>query len=403
MMAAVPTAALPLEIFVGCLPGLEPFLLREWQALGGGSGDARLRRGGISFAGDLTDVYRANLGLGVASHVLVRLAVLPARYLPRLRAQVEALPWRDWLGRGAAVAVRASCQKSRLYHSGAVAERVAQAIHRACGADVRVSRAAVQEGPAVLVRVERDAARVSLDTSGAPLHRRGWRFATGKAPLREDLARALLLASGWEPGTLLVDPMMGAGTLPIEAALLQSGRPPGGERAFAFEQLLPFAGADLAKVRDALAAREVPLVTAEPRIFGSDRDEGAVAAARANAARAGVADAMQFDVAPLAGAPVLGGALPAPAQGAVVSNPPFGRRVGRTDRLGPLYQSLGHLARRLPPTWRVALCAMDRRLALRTGLPLRTVFLSTHGGAKLRALACGVGDAADAAAAAADP
>jgi len=376
-----------LQMFAACAPGLEGMLHDELVALG--ATHPVRAPGGVAFAGALRDLYRVNLGAGLASHVLLRVARFPSRHVAHLRKRAGAVPWAEVLPAGQPFAVRATSRASKLYHTGAIAERVALAIAETSGA---VPATAPDDAAvSVVVRVLADMVTISIDTSGMPLHRRGYRLETGKAPLREDLARALLLASSWDPATPLVDPMAGAGTIPIEAALLARRLAPGRLREFAIQRTALHDPALLAEVRGEAEARALPRAPAP--IFGSDRDAGAVAAARGNAARAGVHDDVELVHAPLRGAPVLCGTPAAAAHGAVVTNPPFGRRVGDVERLGNLYQSFGHLVQRLPPAWRIALCAADRRLALRTGLPLRSAFLTTHGGLKVRAMCAAAGDA----------
>lgn len=368
-----------LSLFASCLPGLEPLLRRELAALG--LEELAETRGGIAFTGGSDQIYRANLCSGLASHVLLRIAEFPCKHLAQLRRKADQLPWRDLFGPGQRFAVRATTRRAKLYHSGAVAERIAAAVAQATGAQLAESPRA--DDLVVHVRVHKDVVTLSIDTSGTPLHRRGWRLQTAKAPLREDLARALLLASGWAPRTPLVDPMTGSGTIAVEAATLARNLPPGRGRSFAFEKM-PLCDADqLAALRADLDARAS--ATAPAPIHASDRDRGAIEAAQANAERAGVRADIEFATAPLRGAAYLSGRPAPPAAGALVCNPPYGRRLGRSDKLVALYQSLGHAASQLAG-WRVGLCAADRRLALRSGLELETGFLTGHGGLKVRAL-----------------
>ncbi|MEM9071859.1 MAG: hypothetical protein AAGE52_25340, partial [Myxococcota bacterium] len=155
---------------------------------------------------------------------------------------------------------------------------------------------------------------ISVDTSGEPLHRRGYRRDPGPAPLREDLARALVIASGWDRRSPLVDPMAGSGTIAIEAALLASGRAPGAKRSFAFQSAPCFDQALWTRTREA-----APKESDAPTIFASDRDAASVARTRANAERAGVT--LEIAQASLSEAPGLSDAQ------AVVSNPPWGERL----------------------------------------------------------------------------
>ena len=361
------------ELFVACAPGLEPMVSAELATAGLPAG--RPVAGGVELTGDLTTLYRANLELGLALSVRVRLGQFRAATFAALVDGATALPWALWVDPARGLRIKATASKSRLHHTGAIAERVLAGAGAALGTPVAV--AAAGEGAAtVLVRIVRDRVTISIDTSGELLHRRGYRQATAKAPLREDLARALIVASGWEPTTPLVDPMCGAGTLVIEAGLLAAGRPPGGARRFAFEDAPGFDAALWSRLRDAALARAPahPL----PPLFGSDRDAGAIEASLANAARAGVE--ADFARAALSAAPGL--AAPGPA-GAVVCNPPFGGRIGRGRDLRPLYQAFGNRVRALPPAWRVGLVTADQGLARATGLSLSSALMTDHGGRKI--------------------
>ncbi|MCB0316689.1 MAG: class I SAM-dependent RNA methyltransferase, partial [Calditrichaeota bacterium] len=170
--------------------------------------------------------------------ILLRLGSFYAGGFPELKRKVRRLPWADMLTPKTHFELRVTCHKSRLYHSGAVAERVADAIHQQCGAQpVPAGSSADDEGGAsqlIVVRLLRDHCTVSIDTSGEGLHRRGYRQATAKAPLRETLAAAMLLAAGWDDRAPLLDPFCGSGTIAIEAALLARHLAPGLQRRFAF-------------------------------------------------------------------------------------------------------------------------------------------------------------------------
>ncbi|MFH0943764.1 MAG: THUMP domain-containing protein [Planctomycetota bacterium] len=371
-----------LSLFAACLPGLEPLLLNELVPLG--AGRSEIVPGGVRFVGDRSVLYRANLCTGLATQILVRLGKFRAVHVAQLHQRAAEQPWETLFQSGQKCAVRAVCKKSKLYHSRAVAERVAKAIQERTGAEAVPTSGAGSELPLVLVRVIQDMVTLSLDSSGEPLHRRGWRGQTGKAPLRSDLARALLLAAGWNGRTMLLDPMMGSGTLLIEAATLARRLAPGRLRSFAFEKTAlldsDLYGCVLSK------AAETALPRSKVSLLGSDRDAGALEAARSNAERAGVLEDLHLECAPLSRAPVLRGE-PAPDEvGCLATNPPHGRRVGAPEKLRPLYQTLGRLGATLPSGWSAALCVADRRLALSTGWPLRTGFLTSHGGVKIRAL-----------------
>jgi putative N6-adenine-specific DNA methylase len=372
----------PFELFAACQPGLESLLARELHELGA---DPRPLPGGVAFPGDPLLAMRAGLWLGTASHVLVRLGQFPCRALGELQRKATQLPWRQWLRSDVPLDVRATTKASRIYHTDAAAERVANAIADALGRVPPASRADDTEVTRVHVRFRDDVCTLSLDTTGTPLHRRGYRLDGRKAPLREDLAHALVLASGWRAGTALLDPFCGSGTIAIEAAGIALGLAPGRLRPAPMQHLARF---DPETWRAAQTARPTP---PSAPIHAGDRDAGAIAAARANAERAGVAAAIEFTEQAVTAQAWLQPEA-APATGALVTNPPFGLRVKRGDRLVPLYQTLGHRAARLGAGWRVAILAHDVRLARRTGLALQAAFTTRHGGLAVTAL-CGTAEA----------
>lgn len=382
------TQVAPLRLFVACAPGLEPLLAEEVRALGLGTSNEV--PGGVELEGDHDILWRANLELGLASHVLVRVAELGAKHFGELVRKTARVDWSKWLRPDVPVRVHATARASKLYHTQAIAQRVEHGIAEGLGVDSlsvatdrkeKVGSSGSGAAVAVHARFERDVCTLSIDASGEPLHRRGYRLATAKAPLREDLARALLLASGWDRASPLVDPMMGAGTIVIEGALLARRLPPARLRErFSFMDLVGFDPARWQQIRADADARAFDGL--DFPIHGRDRDPGAVEAARANAERAGVLADLDLRQAPLG--PRLWPDDPAPARAALVTNPPHGRRVGDRKSLTRLHQRLGQLAGVLPSEWQVALLTSDRRLALRTGLPLHTAILTDQGGTKVR-------------------
>jgi putative N6-adenine-specific DNA methylase len=362
-------------------PGLEPFALAEAQALGL---PARADEGGVAWSGDVRSVIAANLGMRIASRVLVRIAEFEARSFIELERWAKRIPWTLSVAPGATVRFRVTCRKSRLYHSDAVAQRLAEGVSRAVAgvrseADSAGDDEVLDHGESVLfvVRFFRDRCTVSADASGALLHRRGYRQATAKAPLRETLAAALVAASGWDGVAPLVDPMCGSGTIPIEAALAARRIPPGAHRGFAVERW-PGVSADLVRsVRAELGASV--LGSAPGPIVASDRDAGAIENARDNAVRAGVASDVELGVHAISAVE-----MPDVARGWIVSNPPYGVRVGDAARVRDLWAQLGNVLRRRAPGWRVTLLSPDAELERQLRIPVQLVAKTTNGGIPVR-------------------
>jgi putative N6-adenine-specific DNA methylase len=377
-----------LDLFAVTAPGLEPFCGAEMAALGI-AGAAR--DGGVAWHGGLESLYRANLELRTASRIIARLGTFRARTFAELERHAARLRWSGFVLRGAPIALRVTSRKSKLFHTGAIAERITRVLTEQLDAHVAAVKAdddeIVQDAQLVVVRFIRDVCTISIDSSGVLLHQRGYRQATGRAPLRETIAAALLLGSGWRGTTPLLDPLCGSGTITIEAALIARRIPPGlaaadrEPRRFAFQSWPGYDPQLLDHV--VAAARAQILPAAGVPIIAADRHAGAIAAARSNAARAGVERDIEIIQRPLS-------ELAAPeAAGHLVTNPPYGVRVGDRSELDALYASLGRTATERLDGWCVVLLAAEPRLAAATALPLRELFATRNGGIAVSALCAG--------------
>jgi putative N6-adenine-specific DNA methylase len=379
---ARPDRPAPLAVFAITAPGLEGIGAEELRGLGlEPSGE---ESGGIAFSSDREGLYRANLCLRTASRVLVRVADFTARTFFDLERLARLVPWDRYLGRGQPVHFRVTCRKSRLYHSDGVAERLAAAAELKTGAKSGSPGGEDEEskGQLFVVRVLHDRVTISADSSGALLHQRGYRQALAKAPLRETLGAAMLLASGWRTDTPLLDPMCGSGTIPIEGALLARRIAPGlaTGRRFAFMDWPDFDRTAWERVRQ--QAREAVLPSTASPILASDRDTGAIAAATANAERAGVAGGIEFSERAVSAID------PPPDPGWLVTNPPYGVRLGEEGVRGvrDLYAQLGNVAHRRCAGWTVAMLSPDRQLDKQLRLPMTEVLRTTNGGIGVRLL-----------------
>lgn len=355
------------DIFLMAPPGLESALYDE----------VRSRRfkavkqvpGGVMVKGIWRDVWRANLQLRGCGHVLARIGSFRVQHLAQLDKLARAFAWGKVLRKDVPVRVEASCSRSRIYHSGAAAQRIARAIAEEFGCPLDDDAEVV-----VKARLEDDLCTLSIDSSGGSLHRRGHKEGVGKAPLRETLAALFLRQCGYTGEEPVVDPMCGSGTFVIEAAEIAANLDPGRSRHFAFEKLATFDDAVWTAMKAAAQPR-VPAVS----FLGSDRDAGAVRMARQNAERAGVAAFARFtqqsvsDLVPPPGPP-----------GLVIVNPPYGTRIGDKKPLFALYGALGQVLKERFPGWRVGLVTTDAALARATALPfLAPAPPVLHGGLKV--------------------
>jgi putative N6-adenine-specific DNA methylase len=364
-------------VFIPALPGLEPAVAAEAEARGW---SPRRVEGGVELEGAPGLHQEANLRLRTASRVWLRLGRFPAPDPGALTKGLAALPLAPVWDRRTAPRLSVVLHGARFKGP----DLVLAAAARAWGVPSVARAGLLDEEPAgegltLLVRVEGDTCTVSADTSGEPLHRRGYRQEVSRAPLRETLAAGILVLAGYDGVAPLVDPMCGSGTFLIEGAWMSQRRAPGLTRPFAFEH---FPGFD-AGAWAALRAREEAGSLAAPRavLRGHDLNAGSLGTARRNARRAGVTLALERqDVRTLT--------LPAGlGPGWVVANPPYGKRVGEGEDLPGLYRALGATLRRAFAGWRAALLVPeDAGLVRALALPGARELAVRNGGLRCRLL-----------------
>jgi putative N6-adenine-specific DNA methylase len=372
--------------FVAVLPRELADLCRQ-ELVGLGIEEPRISEAGVEFSGRLTACLQVNLWSRTASRVLCRLPHFRVGVVGELFHKTAAVQWEVWLNPSLPLLVQAHSLHSRLDHEGLIAETVLKAIQyrfREYSYPVPTLWTSPQGGgqadeglsaQRVLVRLENNRCEISLDTSGRHLHQRGYRRQHGGAPMRETLAAAILLQVGWRGDRPLVDGLCGAGTVAIEAALLARGIAPGIEREFLFEK---WPGHE-AKTWDYLRrkAREAALPSVSAAIVAVDQERRVVKIARDNAARAGVADDIRWELADfLALQPGVLGLAP----GLVVLDPPYGVRTEKGTDLPDLYRRLGRHLRESFPGWQVAVVSPSPELARGLGFRRQRLWHIPHGG-----------------------
>jgi putative N6-adenine-specific DNA methylase len=335
----------------------------------------------------------------------VRLGQFHASTFYELERRAKKLPWKDFLPASGPVRLRVTCRKSKLYHSDAVAERVLAAIGESASREIETSAEGFNDGQGhaehadeaedaeefagsvsgsrnggdssqlFIVRIVHDEVEISADSSGELLHRRGYRKEVAKAPLRETLAAAMILASGWRKGEPLLDPMCGSGTIPIEAALFARGIAPGLQRKFQFMKWPSF---DEGLWNERIEKARSSITHSTETIRGSDRDAGAIEAAARNAERAGVADTIEFSTQAMS-ASIAQLEDVAKGTGWILTNPPYGVRMGESDDLRNLYARLG-TELRAKQGWRAGILTSDAALIRQTRLTVVPRFSTSNGG-----------------------
>lgn len=362
------------NIFLVCTPGLEAELLSEVRAAG--FQGAKAAAGGVTFVGRWQEVWRANLELRGTGRVIAEVDTFHVQHLSQLDKRARLVPWKRILRANVPVRVEAQCTKSKIYHSGAAAERVASAITAERGAPISKDAEIC-----VRVRLDHDICSIGIDTSGELLHKRGIKEAVGKAPMRETMAALILRRCRYDGRETIIDPMCGSGTFVIEAAEIAAGLKPGRSRAFAFEKLATFDASAWA----AMKARPPVTIDASLKFHGSDRDAGAIRMSRANAARAGVDHMTMYEVMDVSDV-----RLPDAAPGLVIVNPPYGERIGDKRTVMSLYREFGTVMKAHFKGWRVAIVTTDSTLAAATGLTFEKLGPAiSHGGLRVNVYVTG--------------
>jgi putative N6-adenine-specific DNA methylase len=322
--------------FALCALGLEKVLQAELERLGlktSGRGPGR-----VYFEAEAAGLFKANLCLRTAERVLIEAARFQATDFDALFDRTSEVHWEDWFAlEDRLVIERVRIRDSALSAQTSVQSIVHKAIYERLGAVHGVERMP-ETGTERSARVylEEDMCLIGLDTSGEALHKRGYRRATVEAPLKETLAAATLLLSGWNRRIPLLDPFCGSGTLLIEAALFGLDKAPGLGRRFALEDM-PFADAAAFEAERSAATARIRN-DVELQLWGSDVDESALEAARSNAERAGVASFITWTRGKAEDS------KPGADMGYLLCNPPYGNRLGDEEDAEDLYRRLGGLA-----------------------------------------------------------
>jgi putative N6-adenine-specific DNA methylase len=367
-----------LQLFLPCAAGVEGFLADEVHRLTGLAGDDLLTgRGGVTLRASWREAMRLNLHSRLAQRVLVQLSHTPYRTEDDLYAAASEVTWEAWFTTRESFKVEVTAQHSPLKSLNFAGLKIKDAV-----ADRFRNKGGVRpdvdtQWPDVRIyaHLTSDQATLYIDTSGEPLFKRGWREDKGEAPLKETLAAAMIAASGWDAVVPLYDPCCGSGTIAIEAAQVACNIAPGQLRRFGFEKLLPYQAPVWQEIREeAKAHQRAPSAP----VYASDVAFRMVDFAARNAARAGVADAVQ-----LRGGDALQRMPPSDAPGVMLVNPPYGERIetagvagrsqggrerAQTDDGGDFFKQLAAHWKRNYPGWTAWVLTPDLKLPSRMRL-----------------------------------
>lgn len=332
--------------------GLEGQTMRDLKRLGAANAQT-MNVGGATFEGDFSLAFAANLWLRTADRVLLVAAEFEARSFKELFNAVKAIEWERYIPVDGRFPVRARCVRSQLMSESdtqsivkkAIVERLKEVYHVEWFAETAAT-------VAIDVHIRNDHVTIGLDSSGAPLSKRGYRTWNGEAPIRETLAAGLVLASGWHPWQPLIDPCCGTGTLLIEAAFIALARAPGLRREFDMEKWAFVDRAALDAVRREAQSRYDSSAARQIRISGSDIDPEALELARRHIRQAGLANRIVLEQRDLRDL------HPTGEPGVILANPPYGERLDNQRAAHVIAKQLGLLHARTPG-WKMCVISAD--------------------------------------------
>ncbi len=349
------------SLFASTARGLEELLKTELEGLG--ATDCQVVQGGVHFQGDTRLLYQSLMWSRLASRIMLPLGECRVYSDLDLYLGVQAIPWTEMFNPGATFAVHFSGLNDEIRNSQYGALKVKDAIVDSFTRKNLPRPYVDRESPDLRINVwlNKETAHISLDLSGEGLHLRGYRDGTGMAPIKENLAAAIVMRSGWVPGTPLLDPMCGSGTLLIEAAMLATDRAPGLHRGhWGFGGWAQHDDGIWKEVKaEAQTRARQGLAAYESRFYGSDVDARVIERARRNARRAGIGELIDFDVKDVA---QLNNPLPKGPYGTVISNPPYGERLESEPALIALHSLLGRIMKSQFGGWNLSVFSASPEL-----------------------------------------
>ena len=351
------------SLFASTARGLEELLKTELEGLG--ATDCQVVQGGVHFQGDTRLLYQSLMWSRLASRIMLPLGECRVYSDLDLYLGVQAIPWTEMFNPGATFAVHFSGLNDEIRNSQYGALKVKDAIVDSFTRKNLPRPNVDRESPDLRINVwlNKETAHISLDLSGEGLHLRGYRDGTGMAPIKENLAAAIVMRSGWVPGTPLLDPMCGSGTLLIEAAMLATDRAPGLHRGhWGFGGWAQHDDGIWKEVKaEAQTRARQGLAAYESRFYGSDVDARVIERARRNARRAGIGELIDFDVKDVA---QLNNPLPKGPYGTVISNPPYGERLESEPALIALHSLLGRIMKSQFGGWNLSVFSASPELLI---------------------------------------
>ncbi|ELS02673.1 putative N6-adenine-specific DNA methylase [Xenococcus sp. PCC 7305] len=349
------------DYFATVARGLEETAAQELIALG--ATEVKTDFLGVYFQGNQELLYRVNLWSRTIFRVLVKIDKVKSFDAQSLYKSVQTIDWSAYLNPEMTLAVTCTGKNKQLNHSHFTALQIKNAIVDQQQKQYNKRSDINAEAPDLLVNAHIDNNRciISLDSSGSSLHRRGYRPAMGRAPLKETLAAALIQMTDWTPELAFFDPLCGSGTLPIEAAMQALNIAPGLYKSqFGFQTWLDYDETLWNKL--VTEAKNSQLKTIDIPIIGSDRDFEIIDQAYTNAENCGLGEQIQFMQKELSEV------QPPAEKGVIICNPPYGQRLGTTEELEDLYKMLGDIFKQRFKGWTAYILTGNKQLAKKVGL-----------------------------------
>lgn len=347
------------ELIATSAMGLEALVAKEVRKLGY---ECEVENSRITFKGDELAIARSNMWLRTADRVKIKAGEFKAYTFDELFEKTKAIPWEQFLPENAEFPVSGKSQKSKLFSVSDCQAIVKKAIVERLRTHYKKTSWFEENGPLFKIEVAlvKDVATLTIDTSGSGLHKRGYRIAQGEAPLKETLAAALVMLTNWTPDRPFADPFCGSGTIAIEAALMGQNIAPGFNREFVSEDWdwIPASIWDQVRAEaEDLAKYDQPL-----DIIGSDIDHRMVKISEENAFEAGLGDLVSFKQMRVQDF------NPKKEYGVIVSNPPYGERLGEKKAVEQMYKEMGQVL--IPhDTWSVYIMTSNEEFEKFYGKP----------------------------------
>lgn len=375
--------AKPHQFFAICQPGFEDVFQNELLEICQLQ-ELNVVEGGIEFSAKINDCYKINLSSRGATRIIMRLVKFKVIYFEKLSAKLEEFPWELYLKKNTELSFNIKCHHSRLYHTGRIETEFRKAINKRLNSEIFIEEKNEKVIQTIHVRFDNDLCTVSLDSSGEPLYKRGYKTHITEAPIRETLAALILKSININKYDALIDPMCGSGTIAIEAAMIVNNILPAIKRKFAFENWPVFSEANFRFIKkEQVEKNKNEEITFKQKIYASDIDEQVISIARHNALELNLPEEINFKTVDFFS---LGADDFNTQKMFFVFNPPYGKRIAEHKNISSFYRKIGKKIRKdfNHAGFAIIVPGIDNEKALGLNYNKKTLFM--NGGVKVAIL-----------------